>query len=84
MKEVELTFKMFRKMNERIFAKNTGTPAEFARAMGCCTHTLYNHIKELNRMLRPFGVDCHYNKLIESYQYSVPGRFEIGCNFIRE
>jgi hypothetical protein len=84
MKETELTFTIFRKMDAKISCKNTGTPKEFARHLGCCPHTLYDHIAELNNMLRPFGVDCHYNKVIKSYQYSVLGRFEIGCNFIRE
>jgi transcriptional antiterminator len=81
---MELDFEVFRNMNKYISINNTGNAKQFGLKIGCCERTVYARIEELNNLLKPFGINVIYNKVIESYQYSVPGSIEIGIKFNRE
>jgi len=64
MKPVEY-FDRIKKMNRLIKSGSTGTPSEFAKALGISQSHLFRCLHELEQL----GMDIQYSRLLKTYFY---------------
>jgi DNA-binding IclR family transcriptional regulator len=67
----------FRRIDDLISRKATGTPAELASKLDIAESTLY----EFLNVMKDMGAPIYYNKDRRSYCYEQEGRFTIGFVF---
>ena len=58
-------FERTKKMNRMIHSGQTGTPAEFAEALGISQ----SHLFRLLHILEQYGMDVRYSRLMKTYFY---------------
>ena len=58
-------FERIKKMNRMIHSGQTGTPAEFAEALGISQ----SHLFRLLHILEQYGMDVRYSRLMKTYFY---------------
>ncbi len=62
---------LFKRMDDMIQHKSTGSPIAFAKRLGICESTMYNHLKELKEL----GAPIKYDKSRLSYYYKTQTTF---------
>jgi predicted DNA-binding transcriptional regulator YafY len=68
----------FKRIDEIIQNKSSGTPAQLAEKLDISESTLYEFIA----VMKELGAPIQYDRFAQRYYYEEPGRFNI--SFVRE